>query len=304
MKQIGWFTQRRILIVSLISLSGLGIIGLALFLRSRLLDASNLSQDIIAKAYTTVGQNNAWQPVVRYFDQALAMVLVPAGCFTMGSTPAQLLPAEESCERFYGDTLGCPLKFADSEQPVHQVCFDKPFWISQTEITNQQYGSSSQQSAEMYRGPDWPRDTVSWAAAQAFCQKAGLRLPTEAEWEYAARGPDNLIYPWGNTFEPESVAFGMLNPVDVGDHPAGRSWVGANDLSGSILEWVADWYAPYPSQPQQNPQGPSNGEQRVARGGAWFSYAPFQLRAAQRYPQDPTFATSIIGFRCAGDFGS
>jgi len=304
MNRLRQFTAHRRALIALTGLLILSAIGLSLYFKTANEANAPLPQSIATLAYAGIEHNNDWEPILRNSLHALLMVLVPAGCCTMGSTEAQLLPAEESCLRFYGDLVGCPHKFTDSEQPVHQVCFDKPFWMSQTEITNRQYGSSSQQSEEMYRGPDWPRDTVSWAAAQAFCQKAGLRLPTEAEWEYAARGPDNLIYPWGNTFESESLAFGMLNPSDVGAHPAGRSWVGANDLSGSILEWVADWYAPYPTEPQQNPQGPSAGEQRVARGGAWFSYAPFQLRAAQRYPQDPAFATSIIGFRCAADFGS
>jgi toxoflavin biosynthesis protein ToxD len=199
-----------------------------------------------------------------------------------------------------------------NEQPITNTTISC-FYMSRFPVTNGQYEKfdlSHTSKRAPWADANHPAVYVSAVDAEKFCEWLSriegrrYRLPTEAEWEYAARGPDNLIYPWGNTFEPESVAFGMLNPVDVGDHPAGRSWVGANDLSGSILEWVADWYAPYPSQPQQNPQGPSNGEQRVARGGAWFSYAPFQLRAAQRYPQDPTFATSIIGFRCAGDFGS
>jgi formylglycine-generating enzyme required for sulfatase activity len=222
----------------------------------------------------------------------------------MGSTPAQLEPAQDSCDRFYGDTVGCQVNFAASERPVHKVCFPKPYWIGATEITNRQYGSSSSQSAEMYRGSDWPRDTVTWAQALAFCQQAGLRLPTEAEWEYAARGPDSLIYPWGNSFEPTYLVSGVLAPANVGQLPAGRSWVGAYDLSGSMLEWTSDWYASYSAQEQVNPQGPAQGDQRVARGGSWFSFAAFQVRAAQRYPQDPRFATSIIGFRCAGDFGS
>jgi formylglycine-generating enzyme required for sulfatase activity len=266
------------------------------------LNSSPIDAQTLSLARAGVSRNDQWTPVLRTLSPPLEMALVPAGCFLMGSTDEQLAPAQNACTRYYGSIAGCQQDFS-IEQPAHKVCFGKPFWIGTTEISNQQYGSnSSSDMVEMYRGPDWPRDTMTWQEASEFCERANLRLPTEAEWEYAARGPDGLTYPWGNEFEPAYSISGVLNPMDVGHIPEGRSWVGAYDMSGSILEWVSDWYAPYDTQEQVDPQGPATGELRVARGGSWFSFAPFFVRSTQRYPQDPNFASSNTGFRCAADF--
>jgi formylglycine-generating enzyme required for sulfatase activity len=141
------------------------------------------------------------------------MALIPAGCFNMGSTDLQLDEALDSCDRFYGATK-CQYDFSQTEQPSHEVCFEQPYWIGVTEVTNQQYGSSSSTDMKaMYRAPSWPRETVTWAQALDYCQSRGARLPTEAEWEFAARGPDNLIYPWGNEFKPDFLIWGTLSPV-------------------------------------------------------------------------------------------
>ena len=132
------------------------------------------------------------------------MVLVPVGCFMMGSSDGK----------------------AD-EAPVHEVCFDAPFWIDVYEVTNAQFGTSGQ-----FDGDDRPREMMNWQRALAYCQSRGARLPTEAEWEYAARGPDSLIYPWGNAFIADNVVY-FLNSEnrtwDVGSRPQGVSWVGAYD---------------------------------------------------------------------------
>lgn len=263
-----------------------------------------VTPETVELARQGVSSNGQWAPAVREVE-GVNMALVPAGCYQRGSTEQELEVAFDSCRRFYGayasDHCG-PDAFA-AEQPAHRVCFEAPFWIDVHEVTNRAYGSSSSTDREaMYRAPNWPRETVSWEQAAAFCAGRGLRLPTEAEWEYAARGPDGVIYSWGDDFDPERVVMGRLSPEDVAARPAGVSWVAVHDLSGGIQEWTADWFGPYPGVAQVDPVGPDGGTQRVTRGGSWFSFAPFLVRAAHREPLDPEHASSTVGFRCAGDF--
>ena len=259
-----------------------------------------LPTTVLERAQAGVSQNSDWQPVVRRLN-SLDMALVPAGCFSMGSTDLQLAEAVTSCERFYGPGR-CQVDFAAAETPSHEVCFERPFWIGETEVTNRLYGSSSSTDMNsMYRAPSWPRETVTWAEAAQFCAAHNARLPREAEWEYAARGPDGFIYPWGNTYDLARLASGRLSPANVGSRPAGMSWVGAFDMSGGVAEWAADWYAPYSEASLTHPSGPANGQQRVLRGGDWFSFAAFLVRTAQRKAVNPETANSTIGFRCARD---
>src|SRR5690606_681110 len=150
----------------------------------------------------------------------------------------QIDAAFAQCEMNLGSGQ-CQREWFEKEGPATRVCFANPFWIDQLEVTNQAYGSGSQ--AFGYRD-NYPREMVTWYDAQAYCEERGGRLPTEAEWEYAARGPDGLLYPWGNEFLPENAIY-----VDnaggrtqaVGQRPAGASWVGALDLAGNIREWTS-----------------------------------------------------------------
>lgn len=257
-------------------------------------------RQVVDLARAGVTRNADWQPMTRRLD-GLEMALVPAGCFTMGSTDPQLEMAIDSCERFFGSGR-CQVDFGQVESPAHQVCFEHPFWIGETEVTNRLYGSSSSTDmGAMYRGRSWPRESVTWHEASEFCLAHNGRLPTEAEWEFAARGPDGLIFPWGDEFDLENVISGRLAPSDVASVPAGVSWVGAFDMSGGIVEWVADWYAPYPEASPTGPQGPLDGQQRILRGGSWFSFASFFLRTSHRESASPNIANSTIGFRCARD---
>jgi iron(II)-dependent oxidoreductase len=255
---------------------------------------------VLEQAQAGVRRNGEWQPVIRRLD-SLDMALVPEGCFTMGSTPLQLTEAIDSCKRFFGGGK-CQVDFVQSETPLHEVCFDRPFWIGETEVTNREYGSSSSTDMQtMYRGPSWPRETVTWQEASKFCKAKNARLPTEAEWEYAARGPDGLIYPWGDEFHLERLTSGKLSPDNVASVPEGVSWVGAFDMSGGVAEWVADWYAPFSQVSATNPHGPADGQERVLRGGSWFSFASFFVRTTHRESASPDTANSTIGFRCARD---
>ena len=256
-------------------------------------------------ACTGVSSNDEWTPVIRDFD-GVSMVLVPAGCFTMGSTEAQIENALALLDR---------TEFFRDEQPAHQQCFREPFWIDLTEVTNGQYGS-----AGWWGGDDQPRESITWFESDAYCRTRGARLPTEAEWEYAARGPDNLIFPWGNTFDGSRLNYcdvNCLNPgadlgVDdgyrstapVGSYPAGASWVGALDMSGNVWEWVSGLLRPYPYTPDDGREVSGiqdSAAYRGVRGGARLDPS-YVVRSANRNERWPTQSTAPYGLRCARSF--
>ncbi len=242
---------------------------------------SPVPEDGLALARSFSGGNADWTPVIQTFD-GIEMVLVPAGCFRMGSEVGE----------------------AD-QQPVHEVCFEEPFWLDRTEVTNGQFAAFNGQAenASYFPGDDRPREQITWIEAAAFCESRGARLPTEAEWEYAARGPDGWLYPWGNRVDA-THALGFHNAlgrtVPVGSIPYEPSWVGAVDLIGNVWEWVADWYGVYPQGPAVNPGGPVSGEYRVLRGGSWYRspYADI-FRATDRTRYAPQNRDGDFGFRCA-----
>jgi len=212
---------------------------------------------------------------------SMVMVYVPGGTFQMGSTEGN----------------------AD-EQPVHPVTLDG-FWIDQTKVTNAQYARCVEEGEcnipPQLGSDEYPVVDVSWNDATTYCGWAGGQLPTEAEWEYAARGPDGHIYPWGND-PPDDTLLNyngnVGNYTKVGSYPKGQSWVGAMDMAGNVLEWVNDWYASYPSGPQVNPAGPASGQDRVLRG-SYFYVVEEIVRAARRDHEPPDYHHFLIGFRCA-----
>lgn len=220
-----------------------------------------------------ITRNEAWTPVSENVA-GVSMVKVPAGCFQMGT---------ESGRR--------------DERPVVQQCL-ATFWIDRTEVTNRAFGSEG-----AYTGLNRPRENVTWNEAAKFCESRKTRLPTEAEWEYAARGPDGLIYPWGDTLDPQRLAYDKNMPnyetSDVGSYPSGASWVGALDMSGNVFEWVSSVYMPYPYRADDGREllGESSAP-RVYRGG-WQSYVDNATGATARFRKKPDTRDWHIGFRCA-----
>jgi len=236
-------------------------------------------------------------------DQA-EMVLVPAGEFTMGS-----------------DDGGA------NEKPAHQVYLDA-FWIDVYEVTNALYkkcvdvgkcqppGSLSSARQDSYFGnsqfDNYPVTYIGWDDAKGYCEWAGKRLPTEAEWEKAARGTDARVYPWGDQWDGNkaNVEQRVGDTTSVGSYPAGASPYGALDMTGNVWEWVADWYdsSYYAVSPSRNPPGPAAGQYRTLRGGGWvddFYFARATSRYDFTYPTFrfdfyyPTFRYDFVGFRCA-----
>ena len=223
------------------------------------------------------------------------MVNVPAGDFTMGSNDV-----------------------GNDAQPIHTVYLDA-FWIDKYLVTNAFYkkcvdaGKCSAPSEvksytrSSYYGnvsfDNYPVIYVSWDDATKYCAWAGKRLPTEAEWEKAARGTTGRVYPWGNSFDKNllnSAEGGKGDTTAVGSYPAGASPYGALDMAGNVWEWVADWYGDtyYASSPRNNPKGPSSGQYRVLRGGSWLS-GEYVARAATRLNGVPGNRLDGLGIRCA-----
>ncbi len=244
--------------------------------------------------------NNAEIPtreIVHAADQS-TMVLIPAGEFVMGRND---MPPE----------LG--------ESPAHRVYLDA-FYIDKYEVTNAQYQRFMEETGTpppdfwtdaMLNQPDQPVVGVTWYQAKAYAEWAGKRLPSEAEWEKAARGTDERAYPWGNHFDWKYGNFsddaledghldGFMGSSPVGHFSTDVSPYGVCDMGGNALEWVADWQDEnyYAISPKVNPKGPATGTYKVLRGGA-MDIGPEYSRTTYRNRLMPHLTNMSFGFRCA-----
>jgi formylglycine-generating enzyme required for sulfatase activity len=220
-------------------------------------------------------------------------VSVPAGEFWMGCNDQ----VDKDCE-------------AD-EKPYHKVYLDA-FYIDKFEVTQGEYNQcvksgpcTANQKHNGFIDDRQPVVGVTWDDAESYCEWAGKRLPTEAEWEKAARWTDGRIYPWGNSLDTTRANY-IDSKIDkttkVGSYPSGASPYGAMDMAGNVFEWVADWYDAnyYQNSPSKNPKGPGSGKYRVLRGGSWNNDTYF-LRVSSRYTRQLSFHFGSLGFRCARD---
>lgn len=243
--------------------------------------ATSTLQYLFGRAEIGVLHNYYWWPISEIFN-GIEMMLVPAGCFDMGSND--------------GD---------GGEQPITQICIEQPFWIDRTEVNQADFiqlnGVKVYPNA--FSGDNRPVERIMWYEARDFCALRGARLPTEAEWEFAARGPDGLTYPWGNDFIPENVVYAENSnnqTAEVGSRLNGVSWVGALDMSGNVWEWVSSVYKAYPYKVDDGREDLNGTDVRVLRGGSWNHSNSRFLRAALRIPYDPgSMLDNYYGFRCA-----
>ncbi|MEZ4594198.1 MAG: formylglycine-generating enzyme family protein [Chloroflexota bacterium] len=274
---------------------------------------------------TATATPRRYPPTLIREQDGMEMVLIPAGTFLMGAAE--------------GDFAAAP-----DERPQHEVTLPQ-FYLDRYEVTVEQYAAFLNRLGSYERaceGVDcaWPQELagytsylsqqdigdgsvqffattgfanypinhVSWFGAQTYCESVGARLPTEAEWEYAARGTDGRIYPWGNLMpDPtsdlavfQSDSYENMKPVNA--LPNGASPFGIYSMAGSMWEWTADWYneSYYAQSEPVDPAGPETGFARVIRGGAWpFNNQADRIRATNRSSLSPDFISSAVGFRCA-----
>jgi len=253
--------------------------------------------------------------------RGIIQVWVPPGAFVMGT---DALPEGVEPPKWAAAELA-------SEKPAHQVTLTRGYWIDKLEVTNAAYAAFAADHGytrkELWSEAGWawlqeqdasalppdcvegaapaePRMCVTWFEAEAYAGWRGGRLPSEAEWEFAARGPESRIYPWGDDWDPALAhAVEAERPAPAGSLSGGASWVGALDMAGNAMEWVQDWLGVtyYTASPAVDPPGPDAGRRKVEKGGWWGSW-PFTCRSAYRHFEDPpTYQDHHIGFRVVSD---
>ncbi|MDD5558992.1 formylglycine-generating enzyme family protein [Candidatus Methylomirabilis sp.] len=240
---------------------------------------------IMIPVFTFALQNAAATPPAQ---DDVEMVAVPAGEFIMGSDDPEA---------------------DDNEKPATKV-YVRPFSIDKFEATNARYLRCIEAGActrpiplgyDATTRANLPVTVVSWQQAVAYCRWVGKRLPTEAEWERAARGTDGRRYPWGNTFEAEraNVGYSVGSATPVGSYPKGASPYGVMDMAGNVWEWTSSLYKPYPYDPHDGREDPNARGSRVERGGGWYT-PEWHARTTRRTAAGHVYRRfSDLGFRCA-----
>jgi formylglycine-generating enzyme required for sulfatase activity len=277
---------------------------------------SGLSLLVMGLAFTACGFGRSVPTV--------DMVFIPAGEFIMGGDAEQAMAFCEEYREPY-NIAECKRSWFDKIEPIHSVYLDD-YYIDRFEITNADYqvcvedgvcsppeNNSSKTREEYYGNPeygDYPVQRVNWNQAVTYCEWRGARLPTEAEWEKAARGTEGFLYPWGNEFDGllENVCGlegehlgGLSDTTPVGSYPDGASPYGVMDMTGNAIEWVADRYGTdyYQESPYENPTGPIVGSERVLRGTNFDCLYAHSNLIFMRGGQLPDRAFPYNGFRCA-----
>lgn len=250
--------------------------------------ATDQFQAALDSARIFSGKNSDWDWVSHIFadDPTLtSMMLVPVGEFMMGRDDR-----------------------SPGEKPAHLQQITQLYWIDRTEVTREQYQkcvdagdcTETKISTSSTR-PTQPVNRVTWFQAHAFCDWRGGRLPTEVEWEYAARGPDGNLYTWGNEWISHNSVwydFSDRRPKDVGSIPTGASWVGALDMLGNVWEWVSSLDKPYPYIRATHEDETDTTSRRILRGGSFVNAVAANLSASYRFAASPTLNDSTYGFRC------
>ena len=228
----------------------------------------------------------------------MKLALIPAGKFTMGS------PDSEKDHQA-------------SEGPQHEVTISKPFYMGAYEVTQEQYEQIMGKNPSNFKGPQNPVETVSWDDAVAFCQalsrKTGrtVRLPTEAEWEYACRAGTTTPFNTGETISTDQANYdgnyiygngrkGEYRQKTIAVGSFKPNTFGLYDMHGNVWEWCSDWDGSYANANAVDPQGPGSVSYRVLRGGSW-NYNPQNWRSAYRVRDDPDYRFSNYGFRVSVD---
>ncbi len=247
-----------------------------------------------------------WGETGAFARESENMVLIPEGKFEMGSRLSliELDPA---------DLFNTDRHALGPEDPAHEVLLNA-FSIDMYEVNNQEYMEYVEQTRAKnpafmddpnFNGARQPVVGVTWKQAKKYCEWRKKRLPTEAEWEKAARGKRPVRYPWGDQ-PPDSSRLNYNNEkqktVPGGSYEAGKSDYGVYDLSGNVAEWVNDWHLPeyYVFSPKANPPGPDKGQYKVIRGGNWRNNAE-DVRLTYRNATVPKLKANTVGFRCVKD---
>ncbi|MDH5324771.1 MAG: formylglycine-generating enzyme family protein [Gammaproteobacteria bacterium] len=251
----------------------------------------------------------AVKPATITATQVQDMVYIGAGEFIMGTDEVD---ASGKSEEFgFNEPLYLP------EQPRRRVNL-KAYYIDKYEVSNADFKAflradgrfNPAQLQTIYERLHMKSDLapvriVTWQVANDYCRFLGKRLPTEAEWEKAARGPDGREYPWGDEWKPDylNAGQGEQDLTAVGSFELGKSYYGVYDMAGNVMEWTADWYEAYPGAQYQSPN--YGRKHKVVRGGGWGGIGhyviPHYFRTAYRYNFDPSKAYNDVGFRCVKD---
>ena len=283
-----------------------------------------VSGTFLSSAFSETSESDGVDPDVEKFSN---MAWVKGGTFVRGSNFKENQDTLKLCRKY---DRACKLWWFSDEFPLKLVTL-KSYWIDIYEVTNQQYlefvkatahrpalddtcETDSCWEGNLWKGNSFsmlirnqPVTQVDWYDAVAYCKWKSKRLPSEAEWEKAARGPSGNIYPWGKRSPKGRATYnkkwkGIATMTNVGSYPRGVSIYGLHDMAGNVWEWVDDWYMRtyYSAGKKKYPKGPAKGEFKVLRGGSWVNF-PDSLRSAFRRWSKPDLRFNDTGFRCAKD---